>query len=214
MIIIVGLIVLIAAVVIGGAGVLVNDGSGHALTQGFAVFGYHVTGSTGMLFLFGIVTGALGLADLSLLLAGTRRTSRRAGAARPGLRQSRQGAAAASHVRDGLIGQRDTAHTRMASTPGTGAPRSDLGPGEGGSRQGRLPGADSLPCGPPLNPGIASHAPLRSRSSRWRTATAQPATLTSRAAAGAATSAPGRGTCAGAGFRHPRGRCPSLRCRG
>jgi hypothetical protein len=51
MIVIVGLIILIAAVVIGVAGVLGNGGSGHALTHGFAVFGYHVTGSTGALFL-------------------------------------------------------------------------------------------------------------------------------------------------------------------
>jgi hypothetical protein len=55
MIIIAGFIVLVAAVVAGVAGVLGNGGSGHALTHGFAVFGYHVTGSTGTLFLYGIV---------------------------------------------------------------------------------------------------------------------------------------------------------------
>ena len=53
----------------GVAGVLSNSGSGHALTHHFAVFGYHVTGSTGTLFLYGIVVGALGLVGLSLLLA-------------------------------------------------------------------------------------------------------------------------------------------------
>jgi len=47
MIIILGLIVMIAAVVIGVAGVLGNAGSGHAPADPFAVFGYHVTGSTG-----------------------------------------------------------------------------------------------------------------------------------------------------------------------
>ena len=57
MIIILGLIVLIAAVVIGMAVVLVNHGSGHALVHPFAVFGYHVTGSDGRLFLYGIVVG-------------------------------------------------------------------------------------------------------------------------------------------------------------
>ena len=45
--------------VVGVAGVLGNGGSGHALTHGFAVFGYHVTGSTGTLFLYGIVVGAV-----------------------------------------------------------------------------------------------------------------------------------------------------------
>jgi len=43
------------------AGVLTNSGSGHALTRGFEVFGYHVTGSTGTLFLCGIVVGAAGM---------------------------------------------------------------------------------------------------------------------------------------------------------
>jgi hypothetical protein len=47
MIIIIGLVILVAAVVAGVAGVLSNSGSGHALTHQFAVFGYHVTGSTG-----------------------------------------------------------------------------------------------------------------------------------------------------------------------
>src|ERR1035437_8452188 len=55
MMLIFGLIILVAAVVVGVAGVLSNGGSGPALTPGFAVFGYHVTGSTGALFLYGIV---------------------------------------------------------------------------------------------------------------------------------------------------------------
>jgi len=95
MIIILGLIVLIAAVVIGVAGVLGNGGSGHALTNAFTVFGYHVTGSTGTLFRYGIEVGVIALAGLRLLLAGARRTSRRSSAARRRLRQSRQETAAA-----------------------------------------------------------------------------------------------------------------------
>jgi len=81
MIIIIGLVIVIAAVAAGVAGVLSNSGSGHPLTHHFAILGYHVTGSTGTLFLYGIVVGALGLVGLSLLLAGARRTS--AAAARP-----------------------------------------------------------------------------------------------------------------------------------
>ena len=77
MIIIIGLVILIAAVVAGVAGVLSNSGSGHPLTHHFAVFGYHVTGSDGTLFLYGIVVGALAVFGLSLLLSGARRTSRR-----------------------------------------------------------------------------------------------------------------------------------------
>lgn len=108
MIVILGLIILAAAVIVGVAGVLSNGGSAHALTHGFAVFGYHVTGSTGTLFLYGIVVGAVALLGLSLLLAGARRTSRRGSEARRGLKQSRRETAAVSKDRDDLIDQRDT----------------------------------------------------------------------------------------------------------
>ena len=47
MIIIIGLVILVAAVVVGVAGVLSDSGSGRALTHPFALFGYHVTSSTG-----------------------------------------------------------------------------------------------------------------------------------------------------------------------
>ena len=87
--IIIGLVILVAAVVAGVAGVLSNAGSGHPLTHHFAVFGYHVTGSTGTLFLYGIVVGALALLGLSVVLAGARRTSRRGREARRRLTQSR-----------------------------------------------------------------------------------------------------------------------------
>ena len=134
MIVILGLVILLAAVIIGVAGVLGNDGSGHALTHGFSVFGYHVTGSTGTLFLTGIVVGVVALAGLSLLLAGARRTSRRGSAARRGLRQSRRETAAVSQDRDDLIGQRDTARAHTASTLGNDAQRSDPHRDAGDSR--------------------------------------------------------------------------------
>ena len=69
MIVILGLVILLAAGIAGATGVLANGGHAHAVTH-FAVFGYHVTGSTGTLFLYGIVTGALAIAGLCLLLAG------------------------------------------------------------------------------------------------------------------------------------------------
>jgi hypothetical protein len=134
MIVILGLVILLAAVIVGVAGVLGNGGSGHALTHGFSVFGYHVTGSTGTLFLTGIVVGAVALAGLGLLLAGARRTSRRGSAARRGLRQSRRETAAVSQDRDDLIGQRDTARAHTASTLGNGAQRSDPHRDAGDSR--------------------------------------------------------------------------------
>jgi hypothetical protein len=102
MIILFGLVILIAAVVVGVAGVLANGGGAHPLTDHFAVFGYHVTGSTGLLFLYGIVVGALGLFGLSLLLAGARRTARRGRTARRELTQSRRETAAANQDRRDL----------------------------------------------------------------------------------------------------------------
>ena len=127
MIIIIGLVILIAAVVAGVAGVLSNSGSGHALTHPFAVFGYHVTGSTGTLFLYGIVVGALALLGLSLLLAGARRTSRRGREARRGLTQSRRETVAASQDRGDLLDQRETARAYTASRLGNGNARHRAG---------------------------------------------------------------------------------------
>jgi hypothetical protein len=112
MIILLGLVVLVAAVVVGVGGVLANGGDGHALSGNFAVFGYHVTGSTGTLFLYGIVVGAVGLCGLSLLLAGARRTARRGRTARRDLKQSRRETAVVSTERDDLAEQqqRDAAN--------------------------------------------------------------------------------------------------------
>jgi uncharacterized membrane protein YciS (DUF1049 family) len=120
-IIILGLVILVAAVVVGVAGVLSNGGSTHALTHEFAVFGYHVTGSAGTLFLYGIAVGALALFGLSLLLAAARRSSRRARAARSALKQSRRETAAVSQHRDHLIDQRETARTDQRETARTDA---------------------------------------------------------------------------------------------
>src|SRR5579863_10394517 len=118
MIIIIGLVILVAAVVAGVAGVLSNGGSGHALTHPFAVFGYHVTGSTGTLLLYGIVVGALAMLGLSLLLAGARRTSRRGCASRCDLEQSRRETAAVSQQRDDLLNRAEGA---PPDTAGEGA---------------------------------------------------------------------------------------------
>jgi uncharacterized membrane protein YciS (DUF1049 family) len=120
MIILLGLVVLVAAVVVGVGGVLANGGDGHALSGNFAVFGYHVTGSTGTLFLYGIVVGAVGLCGLSLLLAGARRTARLSRTARRDLKQSRRETAVVSTERDDLAEQqqRDAATAEAPAAPG------------------------------------------------------------------------------------------------
>jgi hypothetical protein len=122
-----GLIIVVAAVIVGAAGVLGNDGGAHGVAHGFSVLGYHVNGS-GTVFLYGIAVGAVGLFGLWLLLAGARRTARRGRDARRGLRQSRRETAAVSKDRDDLIGQRDTARADTASALASPAPGSRSGP--------------------------------------------------------------------------------------
>ena len=127
MLVIFGLIIVVAAVIVGAAGVLGNDGGAHGVAHGFSVLGYHVNGS-GTVFLYGIAVGAVGLFGLWLLLAGARRTARRGRDARRGLRQSRRETAAVSKDRDDLIGQRDTARADTASALASPAPGSRAGP--------------------------------------------------------------------------------------
>jgi hypothetical protein len=129
MFIILGLIILVAAAVAGVAGVLTNHGSAHQLPHRFTVLGYHFNGSTGRLFLYGIVVGAVAMFGLSLLLSAARRTSRRGSVARQGLQQSRDETAAVTEDRDHLIVQRDdltdqreTARAQTANASRNGTP--------------------------------------------------------------------------------------------
>jgi hypothetical protein len=100
MIVIVGLVVLLVAVIVGFMGVLTNAGPAHPLTENFSVFGYHVTGSTGTLFLFGIVVGAVAMLGLSVLLGGARRTAGRGRDARHELKRSQRETAFLNQERD------------------------------------------------------------------------------------------------------------------
>jgi hypothetical protein len=129
MIVIVGLIVLVVAVIVGFTGVLTNAGAAHALTENFAVFGYHVTGSTGTLFLFGIVVGAVAMLGLSVLLAGARRTAGRGRDTRHQLARSQRETAFLNQERDQRLAhqQADTAsgtavNPQSAPTPRTRVP--------------------------------------------------------------------------------------------
>ena len=105
MIAILGLVLLLAALVVGLAGVLTNMGSTHHLAHPFTVLGYHVTGSTGRLFLYGIAVGMVALLGLLRLLSGVRRSARAARAAQRELKQSRRETAAISKDRDALLAQ-------------------------------------------------------------------------------------------------------------
>ena len=185
MIIILGVVILVAAVIAGVAGVLANGGHGHAVTH-FAVFGYHVTGSTGTLFLYGIVVGALALAGLSVLLAGARRTARRGRDARRGLAQSRRETAAVSADRDDLRGQRDTARAYTASTLGDdGTARNGSDPGlRGPSLFARLFGRrPAHPQAAPQAAPSASQLPAPAPAARPEPSSAQAAAVPAGASA-------------------------------
>jgi type IV secretory pathway TrbL component len=124
MFVVLGLIILLAAVVVGVAGVFNNLGSEHALTHGFSVFGYHVTGSTGELFLYGIVIGAAALLGLGLLLAGARRAARRGRSARRALKDSGGQTGTVQQDRD-LIGVTHGAQARADETTRSETARAD-----------------------------------------------------------------------------------------
>lgn len=69
MIVILGLLVLVVAVCVAVAGVLGNSGAAHPSGDSFAIFGQHLgTFSTGQLFLYGIIVGAVAMLGLSMLL--------------------------------------------------------------------------------------------------------------------------------------------------
>jgi hypothetical protein len=185
MIVILGLVILVAALIAGVAGVLANGGHAHAVTH-FAVFGYHVTGSTGTLFLYGIVVGALALAGLSVLLAGARRTSRRGRDARRGLAQSRRETAAVSADRDDLRGQRDTARAYTVNDEQQNFTASTLGD-DGTSPNGATPngvtpnGTDPGLRGPSLFARLSARRPASTQADPQ--ADPQPDALASQAPA-------------------------------
>ena len=129
MIVIVGLVVLLVAVIVGFTGVLTNAGAAHPLTENFSVFGYHVTGSTGTLFLFGIVVGAVAMLGLSVLLAGARRTAGRGRDARHELKRSQRETAFLNQERDQRLEHQQVGaasgspvNSEGATTPGNGVP--------------------------------------------------------------------------------------------
>lgn len=88
--IVIGLILLIAAVIVGAAAVSANIGAAHMLPGGFGVFGHTFTGSTGMLFVGGIVVGAVGMLGLGLTFGSSWRSARSHAATRRELRKTRR----------------------------------------------------------------------------------------------------------------------------
>jgi hypothetical protein len=91
------------------------------------VFGYHLTASTGTLFLFGILVGAVGLLELRVRLSGPRRTAGRGPDTQP----------RASNVKWRSSTEPATPGSNTNSEPT--APRSHRRPDEGATRRRRTP---------------------------------------------------------------------------
>ncbi|MFD3471433.1 hypothetical protein ACFWWM_34840 [Streptomyces sp. NPDC058682] len=119
MILLLGLVVLIAAIVVGLAGIFGNTGAGHVLGIGgdFSIFGYHATGSTGSLFLSGIIVGAVALLGLTLVMIGARRSARRSAQARRELGASRREAVAVDRERNEPVRSATTSAPTPARAP-------------------------------------------------------------------------------------------------
>ncbi|RDI55895.1 hypothetical protein [Nocardia mexicana] len=95
MIVLIGLIVLLAAVAVGVAAVSANLGDGHLLSPEFTVFDQSFAGSQGELFAVGAAIGAAGMLGLALVMAGALTSTRRNAKVRRELRRSRREATAA-----------------------------------------------------------------------------------------------------------------------
>ncbi|MGK8509164.1 hypothetical protein ACRS5S_14280 [Nocardia asiatica] len=125
---------MIAAVIIGVAAVVGNTGPAQQLTSDFAVFDYHFHGTTGALFGYGVVLGAIGMFGLALVLSGAWRVTRRGMVARRELAQSRREMKAVRRdlasdntapVKDAAAGE--PAWRRWLRAPGSGGARTDRG---------------------------------------------------------------------------------------
>ncbi|MGW0230858.1 hypothetical protein ACWDWO_21305 [Actinopolymorpha singaporensis] len=72
-----GLILLVAAAVVGVVGVTANQSAGSMLTSNFTLFGWPVPMSAGWLFFWGIVTGLVGMLGIALMVRAARRARHR-----------------------------------------------------------------------------------------------------------------------------------------
>lgn len=123
MIVFLGLALLIAAVVIGTAGVLSNNGPAHTLSDDFSLLGYHITATSGTLFLWAIVLGALGMLGLVLLTAGAHRSSQRLRQTKADLRLARRTGTSGRTLRPSAEPKEKEKETVLAKTPRSASAR-------------------------------------------------------------------------------------------
>jgi H+/gluconate symporter-like permease len=110
--VVLGVLLLVAAGAVALSGVLANLGSAHALTDSFSIFGYEIEGSTGRLFLYGVIVGAVGAIGLGLLVAGLSRGMRHRVATRRELRRVQREREALKQENDQLAHRLDDERSR------------------------------------------------------------------------------------------------------
>jgi len=125
MIVIIGLLVLVVAVCVAVAGVLGNSGAAHPSSDSFAIFGQHLGSmSTGQLFLYGIIVGAVAMLGLSMLLGVFNRRLASHGARRQ-LKGSQRETSEVRADRDRLAQQlQDEQGERLVATQSGATPQS------------------------------------------------------------------------------------------
>ena len=106
----IGLLLVAAMAVVALGGIFANTGNGHQLNHAVNILGYHLHGSTGKLFLVGIVVGAVGILGLMMLLAGIGVGFKRRTRNRQERTLSRRQTRAAMNDRDRLAGQLEQEH--------------------------------------------------------------------------------------------------------
>ena len=129
-----GLLILAAAVVVGVAGVAANTGVAHQLPGGFALFGYHINTSTGKLFFAGLIIGAIGTVGLLLMADGLRRNA----ALRRELFRFRREARSRSRRTAPAAAAPTAPAEPVAASPARPASSSAPASGNGGSMTGRM----------------------------------------------------------------------------
>ncbi|WP_051133727.1 hypothetical protein [Nocardia paucivorans] len=100
MLIILGLVVTVAAVAAGVAGVAVNTSEINQLDSEFSVFDYTFAGTTGELFIIGLIVGVVGGLGVSMLFAGVRRSTRKRVETRRDLANQQEPVAAGTGTRE------------------------------------------------------------------------------------------------------------------
>jgi hypothetical protein len=110
----IGLLLLVGASVLAGAGIGANRGDPGSAPVSFDIFGYYPADSSNQLFAGGIALGAIAMLGLALIVVGLRRRAQVSTAVRRERRQSRRERRSLSKERDNLAAELEATRTDAA----------------------------------------------------------------------------------------------------